>query len=47
MASGGFGAVAEDHTLGDLVDRLVAKVQDRNLQALFAGFARINRQAAA
>ena len=47
MASGGFGAVAEDHTLGDLVDRLVAKVQDKNLQALFAGFARIDRQAAA
>ena len=47
MAFDGFGAFPGDHALAELVDRLVAKVQDKNLQALFASFARINRPTAA
>ena len=47
MAFSGFGAMPADHTLAELVDQLVARVNDPNTRALFAGFARIRRHNAA
>lgn len=47
MAFGGFGKVRDDAVLRDLVDGLVAEVKDPNTRALFSGFTRITRKAAA
>jgi hypothetical protein len=47
MAFKGFGAMPADRTLAELVDQLVARVNDPNTRALFAGFARIRRDNAA
>lgn len=47
MAFGGFGKVRDDVALTALVDSLVAEVRDPNTRALFSGFTRISRKAAA
>lgn len=43
MAFNGFCSTGAGGTLIGVVDQLVAHVEDRNLRALFTGFARIDR----